>query len=330
MSNTAKQNKKGQHVTKVRFPFQLHGLHNMDTCLKELGGRTKTRSGFVDHKLDPTTLSVVLSLVFSLLITQVSEQLTKWKLEHTSIQANSTVFNHFVENVIMSDHRVREINQHRWSQLQAENQKVTWEEFKLYTQYVWGQWARQKSKGIKRTQDAIKAHPIAEGKPVPPSSSTPPKEPTTHRKRVAQVEEQTMTPPSSTKKWAEVHQMKRRRGLSVAPLRGLIHTYMKNGLVSAAELRSYITEIETTLATESSADDESETFNKEGIPLLLNALTMQFMGLVSTIRSQLFHQIVSAKVRRCTSINLRIRREMGRDCDDRGEKVVVLSEVGWR
>jgi hypothetical protein len=211
--------------------------------------------------------------------------------------------------------------------LLAEGQKVTWEEFKLYTQYVWGQWARQKSKGIKRTQDAIKA--IADDKPVPPPFATPQQEPTKRRKRVTGVEEPPMTPPSSTKKSAEVHQMKRRRGLAVEPLRGLIHTYMKNGLVSASELRSFITEIENNLAMELSSDDESERTFKEGIPLLLNALTMQFMGLVRTIRSQLFHQILSAKIRRCTSINLRIRREMGRDCDNR-EKVVVLPAVGGR
>src|ERR1700731_2169741 len=148
---------KKEQQTKLHFPFQLHRLHNMHTCLMELGGRSKIGSQFVEHQLDPTRLNVVLSLVCSLLITKVSESLKKWRLENPTITAACTAFTDFVNDVILHDHRVREINQQRWSQLQKEGQKVTWDEFQLYSQYVWGQWARQKSKGIKLTQEGLKA-----------------------------------------------------------------------------------------------------------------------------------------------------------------------------
>ena len=236
----------------------------MDTCLRELGGRTKTQKGFIETKLDPNRLSVVWSSVFSLLITQVSAQLTKWRQKNPTVSAASTLFIEFVDDVILNDVRVRDINQQRWSQLQAEGQKVTYDEFKLYARYVWKQWARNKSKGIKRTKDAINASPPSDGKSVPPTSasSIPRKEPTTPRKRVKSVEQQVLTPLPSTQKSAGNHVNKKRRVLAIEPLKDLIHMYMSNGYARGSELKSYITEIETELAREPSTDDASDDFHQ--------------------------------------------------------------------
>jgi hypothetical protein len=259
--------KKKEQQPKRHYPFQLYPLHNMHTCLMELGGRSKIGSQFVEHQLDPTRLNVVLSLVCSLLITKVSDSLKKWRLENPTITAASTAFTDFVNDVILHDHRVREINEQRWSQLQKEGQKVTKDEFQLYAQYVWGQWARQKSKGIKLTQEGLKASSLqADGESVTPPVSTP-QNSTTPRKRIERVAQQPITPPSSSKISAGVHVRKKRRRLAVAPLKDLIQTYMVNGIVTGPDLRSFISTVETTMEMDSSADDASETF-KEGIPLL--------------------------------------------------------------
>jgi len=146
----------------------------------------------------------------------------------------------------MQDVRVCEINDKRWSQVQKERHRVTYEEFKIYLHHVWSQWVRFKSKGVKRTVAlADHTHVI---NPTPPQ--TPDQTP---RKRTKAECSQITTSPSSTQKTTDQHDRKRRRPLDNT-LKEMFRDYMYNGIVRGMDLKKFITKVESEMALDESSD----------------------------------------------------------------------------